>query len=157
MCRTFSKYVPCNHIRLNFFMGIEGSTKGRGMQPLETSEVNHTGIRWYHTIILYRIWVRLKRDRSRIYTASSRISSTFYWPRWLILYYHEFWRALDTNLNKKTLCNPTNIMTPLPHSIINPSECTIEFSVDPIESIMGKPVELEHKSLVGDSLSNRAA
>ena len=157
MCWTFSKYAPCNHIRLIFFMGIEGSTKGRGMQPLETSEVDHTGIRCYHTITLYCIWVRVKRYRSRIYTASSRISSTFYWSRWLILHYHEFWWALDTNLNKRTLCNPTNIMTPLPHSIINPSKCTIEFSVDPIKSIMGKPVELEHKSLVGDSLRNRAA
>ena len=157
MCLTFSKSTPCNHIWLIFFMGLGGSTKGRRIQPLKTSEVDHTGSWCYCTIILYHIWVWVKRERSRIYTASWKISSTFYWPRCLILHYHKFWQALDRNLNKRTLCNPTNIMTPLPHSIINPSECTIEFSVDPIESIMGKPVELEHKSLVGDSLSNRAA
>ena len=157
MCQTFSKSTPCNHIWLNVSMGLGGSIKGRGMQALKTSEVNHTVSRCYHTIFLYRIWVRVKRERSRIYTASSRISSTFYWPRWLILHYQKIWRALDTNLNKRTLCNTTNIMTPLPHSIINLSECTIEFSVYPIESIMGKPVELEHESLVVDSLSNHAA
>ena len=48
-------------------------------------------------------------------------------------------------------------MTPLPHSIITPSESPIEFSGAYIESIMGKPAEIEHKSLVGDSLRNCAA
>ena len=45
-------------------------------------------------------------------------------------------------------------MTLLPHSIITPSECPIEFPGAPIKSIIGKPVKLEHESLVGDSLSN---
>ena len=150
MCLTFSKSAPCNHIWLNVFMGPGGSKKGRGIQPLETDEVDHTGSRCYHTIILYRILVRGKRKRSRIYTASSRISSNLYWSCWLILNYHEFWRALYINLIKRMLCNPTNVMTPLPHSIITPSECPIEFSGAPIESIMVKPVELDHESLVGD-------
>ena len=48
-------------------------------------------------------------------------------------------------------------MTPLPHSIITPDECPIEFSGAPIEPIAREPVEIEHKALVGDSLSNRAA
>ena len=156
MCLTFSKSTPCDHIWLIFFMGLGGSTKGRRIQPLKTSEVDHTGSWCYHTIILYHIWVWVKRERSRIYTASWKISSTFYWPRWLILHYHKFWQALVTIFIKRTLCNPTNIINPLPHYIITLIECPIEFSGAPIESIMGKPVELEYKSLVGDSLSNRA-
>jgi len=48
-------------------------------------------------------------------------------------------------------------MTPLPHSIITPGECPIEFSGALIEPITGEPVELKHGALVGDSLSNRAA
>ena len=126
MCLTFYKSAPCDHIWLNVFMGVGGSKKGRRMQTLETDEVDHIGSWCYHTIILYRIWVWVKRERSRIYTASSRISSTFYWSCWLIFHYHEFRRALDTNFIKITLCNPTNIMTPLSHSIITPSECPIE-------------------------------